>query len=356
MCSSMFRCGVRTLAYRSFASATLSATLMATQVSAQVRTPPSHPAGVADSVAGPLVVSTAGSLAGSVTELLAELSRTHPNLVPRQSSSGSIEAARQAMDSATVPDVLAVADVAIIPRLMVPQHATWYASFARNAMVVAYTDRSAHAQEITARNWTSVLLRPGVRAGHSDPALDPGGYRARIVFQLAERYYRDPGLAARLDAAAPTVTPAPGDNLVAMLERGALDYLIVYRTTVVERGLRSIELPAAVNLSDPSLARDYAAARIRVPSRGTADAVEVRGEPILYGVTIPRHAKHIEAATAFVRALLSSDGQAILRRHGFTVPTRTEMGGTPPPSLRTIVDSASSLDYALMSHRGGPPR
>jgi molybdate/tungstate transport system substrate-binding protein len=283
----------------------------------------------ARTVAGPLVISTAGSLAGSIAEILEAFVRAHPGVVPRQSSSGSVEAARQAMDTASVPDILAVADVAIIPRLLVPRHASWYASFARNTMVLAYTDRSAHANEVTAGNWTSVLLRPGVRAGHSDPALDPGGYRARIVFQLVERHDRQPGLAALLDAAVPTVTPAPGDNLVAMLGRGALDYILVYRTTVRERGLRSIELPAEVNLSDPSLEHTYAVAHIRVATPGTKDSLEVRGEPILYGVTIPTHAKHAAAAEAFVRALLSADGRAVLRRHGFTVPERPAINGSP---------------------------
>jgi len=284
-------------------------------------------------VSGPLVISTAGSLAGSFTELVSQLTRANPGLVPKQSSGGSVDAARQAMDSATVPDVLALADAAIIPRLLMPRHASWYAGFASNAMVLAYTDRSAHAKEITAENWTRVLLEPDVRAGHSDPSADPGGYRARLVFQLAERFYHTPGLAARLDAAVPTVTPPAGDDLVAMLERGALDYLIVYRTTVLERGLRSVPLPNAVNLSDPALARDYAAARIRLAAPGAGDSVEIRGEPIVYGVTIPTRARHSEAAAALVSALLSRDGQAILRRHGFTVPALASVTGTLPPAV-----------------------
>ena len=283
-----------------------------------------------DSVTGPLVVSSAGSLAGSMTEMLALLAKAHPGLAPRQTSGGSVDAARQAMDPATVPDVLALADVAIIPRLLVPQHATWYAAFARNAMVIAYTHRSAHASEITAANWTSILLRPGVRSGHSDPALDPGGYRAEFVFQLAERYYGQRGLAARLGEAAPTVATPPGENLVSMLERGALDYLIVYRTTARERGLRSIELPPDVNLSDPALSATYGIAALRVTNPGTAVTTQLRGEPILYGVTIPRHARHPGTARAFVRLLLSPEGQAILRRHGFTVPEHPGVQGTPP--------------------------
>jgi molybdate/tungstate transport system substrate-binding protein len=284
----------------------------------------------ADSVTGPLVVSSAGSLAGSMTEMLATLTKEYPGIAPRQTTGGSVDAARQAMDSATVPDVLALADVAIIPRLLVPQHATWYAAFARNAMVIAYTDRSAHASEITAGNWTDILLRPGVRSGHADPALDPGGYRARFVFQLAERHYRRKGLAARLDAAVPTVSAPAGENLVTMLERGTLDYVVVYRTTARERGLRSVELPPEVNLSDPALSATYRTASVRVTNPGNRAATELYGEPILYGVTIPRRAAHPVTARAFVRLLLSPEGQAILRQHGFTVPEHPAIQGTPP--------------------------
>jgi molybdate/tungstate transport system substrate-binding protein len=45
-------------------------------------------------------------------------------------------------------------------------------------MVLAYTERSAGAGEVNGANWWQVLLRPDVRVGRSDPALDPSGYRA----------------------------------------------------------------------------------------------------------------------------------------------------------------------------------
>jgi molybdate/tungstate transport system substrate-binding protein len=289
---------------------------------------------------GPLVVSSAGSLAASLGELLADFVRAHPGVTPRQTSAGSVESARRAADPATVPDVLALADVAIIPRLLVPTHATWYAAFARNAMVLAYTDRSAHARELTTRGWPDVLLRRDVRAGHSDPALDPAGYRARLVFQLAERAYHRPGLSARLDAAVPTVLPPAGETILSLLQRGALDYIVVYRTTALERGLRYLELPPALDLSDPALANRYAEARIRVASAGSADSLELRGESILYGVTVPARAPDPAAAHAFVRLLLSPRGRAVLERHGFVVPPRPTFGG-PGPVPADVTDGTT---------------
>jgi molybdate/tungstate transport system substrate-binding protein len=113
--------------------------------------------------------------------------------MPAQENSGSLEAARKLTELGKVPDVLAVADYTVIDRLVRPVHATWQVMFARNAMVLAYTDRSAGAGEVNGSNWWQVMLRPGVRVGRSDPALDPAGYRALMVLQLAEAHYAQPG-------------------------------------------------------------------------------------------------------------------------------------------------------------------
>jgi ABC-type molybdate transport system substrate-binding protein len=42
--------------------------------------------------------------------------------------------------------------------------------------------------------------------------------------------------------------------------------------------------------------------------------VLVRGEPIVYGLSIPTHAPHPGTGGRFVDFLLSADGRAILRR------------------------------------------
>ena len=91
-------------------------------------------------------------------------------------------------------------------------------------MVVAYTSRSRYASEISAGNWRSVLLRPDVLVGRTDPVLAPAGYRALLTYQLAESFYHEPGLAHRLEERTPPrLMRGNAAELAALLAAGELD-------------------------------------------------------------------------------------------------------------------------------------
>lgn len=287
-----------------------------------------------DTLGGQLTVFNAGSLAKPFAELLRAFKAKYPDIVPAQENSGSLEAARKLTDLGKIPDVLGVADYGVIAKLLIPAHATWYATFARNAMVLIHTDQSVGAHEINGRNWWQVLLRPGVRAGHSDPALDPNGYRTLMVFQLAEKFYHQPGLAARLDRAHPPKYLRPKEaDLTALVQAGELDYGWSYASIAKTVGLRYVQLPPEVDLSDPNRAEWYRQATVGLPGkqRGAADSVEFHGEPIVYALTIPIAAPHPRAAVAFVRFLFSREGQAILRANGFTMLETPLLSGPGKP-------------------------
>lgn len=292
------------------------------------------PARAQDTPAGPLVVFNAGSLAKPFSELLEAFKDRYPEVRPAQENSGSLEAARKITDLGKVPDVIGVADYGIIPKLLIPKHASWYATFARNSMVLVFTDQSLGADEINGRNWWRVLLRPKVRAGHSDPALDPNGYRTLMVFQLAEKYYHQPGLAGRLNRAFPPryIRPKEAD-LTALVQAGELDYSWSYASIAKTSGLRWVSLPPEIDLSEPRLADWYSQAVVRLPgtSRAGKDSVEFRGEPIVYALTIPSSAPHPRTAEAFVRFVFSPEGQATLKANGFTVLEKPLLGGTEQP-------------------------
>jgi len=281
-----------------------------------------------------LVVYHAGSLADPMRELADTFERTHPGVRVRRESGGSVDLATRALAPGKVPDMLALADYAIIPRLLMPAHATWYAIFAGNSMAIAYTEHSAGAAELTRDNWTDILLRPGVKGGHSDPVLDPGGYRALLVFQLAEEFYHRPGLADALDRAVPTVVPPAGKNLYDLLEAGSLDYVITYPSSARSRGFRVLDLPPEVDLGEARLAPAYDRAVIRLPSApGATDSISLHGEPILYGMTIPIDARHGDLAAEFASLLLSGVGRAVLERDGFLVPQSPTLVGHPPETV-----------------------
>lgn len=294
------------------------------------------PASAQAPVAGPLVVFNAGSLAKPFSDLLQAFKASHPDVVYAQENSGSLEAARKLTELGKIPDLIGVADYGVISKVLVPEHANWFATFARNSMVLIYTDESVGAGEINSRNWWQVLLRPGVRTGRSDPALDPNGYRTLMVFQLAETFYRQPGLAARLERALPPkYIRAKEADLTALVEAGELDYSWSYRSIALTSGLRYVDLPPAIDLSDPSFTTQYAHARVRLPGahRAGSDSVEFRGEPILYALTIPKAAPHPRTAVAFLRFVFSPEGQAILKRNGFLMLEKPAVTGQGPAGV-----------------------
>lgn len=287
-----------------------------------------------EGITGELTVFNAGSLAYPVRELLSAFAREHPGIAPRQESSGSLEAARKLTELDKIPDVLAVADYNVITKLLVPRFATWHVTFASNAMVLAYSDRSTGAAEISGENWWRILLRPGIRWGSSDPALDPNGYRALMVMQLAERHYGEPGLGRRLtDAREPRFVRPNEAQLLGLVQAGELDYAWSYRSLALTAGLRWLELPAEIDLSDASRAPAYAEATVRLPGarRESADSVEFRGEPIVYALTIPLGAPNPETALAFTRFVLSPAGREILAKAGFRVLERPMVTGSGEP-------------------------
>lgn len=274
-----------------------------------------------DTLSGPLLVRSAGSLRQPLADLLALFVRDHPRVVPHQESGGSVEMIRRSRDPASVPDVLGSADYALIPAFLIPKYATSYVKIGRNAMVLIYGDKSRFANELTAQNWPDVLLRPGVRVRRADPALDPGAYRVVLIYRLAERFYQRPGLAARLETAAPIWTPTPGADVFAQLAAGEFDYLWTYRSQATTRGLKFLTLPRELDMSDSTLAGWYAGASLRIPRElGGTDSIEIRGEPIQYGLTIPTAAPHRAAAEAFLAFVMSDAGKQVLRRNGFVVP------------------------------------
>ena len=231
-------------------------------------------------------------------------------------SGGSLEHARKITELHRVPDLLVLADADVFPELLFPRYVDSYAAFARNRMVVAYRPTSRHASEIDSTNWTRVVTRPDVEVGRTDPSAAPVGYRTLLLFQLAERHYREPGLAARLLARAPDRNVRPNAAaLAALLQLGELDYIYDYESVARTFGLTWIPLPDDIDLGDPTKAGEYARASVRVRGSG-GDTVTIRGAPILYAIGLTKEAPHPRAARALDDWLLSADGRAAMRRAG----------------------------------------
>ncbi|MHC1626512.1 MAG: tungstate ABC transporter substrate-binding protein WtpA [Methanoculleaceae archaeon] len=307
-----------------------------------------------------LKVFHAGSLTGPFEKVKAAFEDGHPGVTVHLEPAGSVSCVRKITENGKRADVLATADYALIPAMMMPDHASWYLTFAENRMVLAYTSDSKYADEIDAGNWYEILCRDGVRWGFSDPNSDPCGYRSPMVIQLAEDYYGDDQIFERLVETHSGITATEEDGvytihaadpqpdgtqltirpksveLVQMLQSGGLDYAWEYRSVAVQNGLEFIELPEEIDLSSVEYADNYATVQIET-RKGDTTTLH-RGSPIVYGVTVPEIAEHPDLGLEFVEMLIGPTGQEILTAEGQPPITPPGGYGSVPDALRSLVE------------------
>ena len=275
---------------------------------------------------------TAGSLARPMRAALDSFS-AQTGARYELESAGSLETARKLTELGKVPDIIALADEDVFPKVLMPAHATWYARFAENRIVLAYTDKSRFASEIDSTNWWQVLQRPGLEIGRSNPDLDPAGYRTLMVFQLAERMYATRGLSATLERSAHRRNMRPKEiELVALLESGDLDYAWFYESMARASGVRHVRLPDAIDLSSADLRATYAQASVRVVGASARDTVTMLGAPIRYAFSIPVKAAHGALAERFSAFLLSEGGKRALEGQFLTTLARPDAVGDGVPA------------------------
>lgn len=279
-----------------------------------------------------LVLFNAGSLARPLRAAADSFTAGKGTKV-EQENAGSLETARKLTDLHRIPDIVGCADYQVFPHLLMPKEVSWYVRFARNRMVLMYTPKSKFATEIDSLNWWKILERPGVQTGRADPSLDPNGYRSIIVMRLAERYYKQPGLADSLvaNSAAHVVRPKEVD-LMGLLQAGEIDYAWSYESVAQAAKLPYVTLPRAIDLSDPADSAQYALESVRIPGNTPRDTVELRGEPILYAFSVPRDAPHRALAERFAAFLLSADGRRILAREHLDALAQPIFVGDSVPS------------------------
>ncbi len=204
---------------------------------------------------------------------------------------------------------MASADYKVIDKLLRPDYSDNNIRFASNQMVLCYTDQSRFADEVDVDNWTEILLKPGVIWGHSAPDLDPCGYRALMVLQLAEKHYNLPGFYRKAIANRPLENVRPkAVELVSLLQTGNMDFGWEYRSVAVQHGLKYIELPEAINLGNYQFDEDYAKATVDVSGKKPGSKMTMKGQSITYGVTLLKDAPNREAAEAFLAFMLNEEG------------------------------------------------
>ncbi|MEA3464464.1 MAG: tungstate ABC transporter substrate-binding protein WtpA [Thermodesulfobacteriota bacterium] len=260
-------------------------------------------------VAGKVTIFHAGSLALPLAEIEKAFEARYPAVDIQRESSGSQKAARKISELGKPCDIMASADYRVIDKLLRPLYTDNNIRFASNQMVLCYTEDSRYADSISADNWMDILQQPEVVWGHSEPDLDPCGYRALMVLQLAERYYKQPNLYAKVVANRPLQNVRPkAVELVSLLQSGNMDYAWEYRSVAVQHGLKYLQLPQEINLGNYLFDGQYAAAKVEVSGKTPGSTFTMQGKSITYGIALLKNAPNPEAASAFLCFMLDKEG------------------------------------------------
>lgn len=293
-----------------------------------------------DGLEGNLIIFHAGSLTIPVAKLSGAFKELHPLVEIQTEAAGSRTTARKISELDREADLVMSADYQVIDSLLIPEFAAWNVLFARNSMVVAFTEKAAYADEINGENWYEVLLREDTRVGRSNPQADPSGYRTLMVWQLAEIFYQSPGLAGRLEDASPIENIRPKEtDLIPLLQTGDLDYAFNYLSVAIQHDLEYIQLPNEINLSDPAYVDLYLQAEVQLVGNEPGQLITRQGEAIIYGVTIPASAPNPVLAEEFLIFLFSAEGRKIMEEQGqvVLVPPLSSQAGMLPAGIRNLV-------------------
>ncbi len=296
-------------------------------------------------LSGKLIIFHAGSLSVPLEQMEKAFEAAHPGVDVLREAGGSTKMARLISEVGKPADIMASADYKVIDNNLIPKHAEWNIRFATNQLVLTYTDKSRYAEEITPENWYEILQREDVVWGHSDPNLDPCGYRSLMVLQLAERFYGVEGLYQDLLANRPEKNVRPKSvELVNLLKTGNMDYAWEYLSVAVQHDLKYVKLDDHINLGNYAYDSMYEQAEVKVTGKKPGTWITKKGQSCTYGVTMTRDAANPEAAVRFLEYMLDPEGGLkILEQLGQPpfVPARVpsqEVYHAMPEPLRPLVE------------------
>ncbi len=291
-------------------------------------------------ISGDLIIFHAGSLSVPMKEIKAEFNKIYPNVNVLMEPAGSVECARKITDLKKPCDIMASSDYSVIDKMLVPAYAGWNIKFAANEMCIVYADKAKYKDQINEKNWFDILMKKDVAFGRADPNSDPCGYRSVMCIQLAETYYKKPGLAKLMLAKDLNYIRPKEVDLIGVLESNNIDYIFLYRSNAVQHNLKYLVLPDQVNLKNPKYADIYKNAVVDIKGKKPGETDQVKGEPMIYGVTMIKDAPNPQAALAFLEFMLSKEkGMKIMEKDGqpSVIPMEEKNYSAVPDRLKPFV-------------------
>lgn len=293
-----------------------------------------------DGLKGELIIFHAGSLSYPVKAICDSFKARHLEVEILTEAAGSKDCARKISDLKKNCDIMLSSDYKVIDDLLIPEWADWNIKFATNEMAIVYTQNSRFADEINKDNWYHILLKKEVAFGRSDPESDPCGVRSVMAMKLAEKFYKQPGLSMKMSAKDRNYIRPKETDLIALLESKAVDYIFLYRSVAEQHKLKYLLLPDEVNLKNEKFSDLYATVSLETTGKKPGEKILEKGAPMIYGVTIPKSAQHVDLAIAFLTFFLdASGGMAIMEANGqpSVVPAPSSTYEKVPGQLKKFV-------------------
>ena len=319
-----------------------------------------------------LKIYCAGSLLYPMEQVAEAFMEQYPDITVQIEGHGSIQVIRHPVELNDPADLLMVADYSLIPIMMYKaplpdgsgNFTDWYIRFAGNELVLAYTNQSLYKDELTSKNWYTILARPDVKLGISNPIIDALGYRGLQVLQLAEYYCGEPQIfetvigtwfdpeikTVEVDEKTAIFVPEvedPNEDKISMrassiqimplLETGALDYSFLYKSNAEQHGLNYLTLPNEINMGNPDYDTYYAKAQVKFQhQRFQSIGLDRYGKTIYYGLTIPETAENPEDAVLMIAFILGGEGKTIFEEldHSVYMPAYADNIGGVPEELK----------------------
>jgi molybdate/tungstate transport system substrate-binding protein len=318
-----------------------------------------------------LIIYRAGSLTSAFKPLI-DAFTCQTGIQVKDMPMGSVDAARQITAGGQACDLFAPADDSIIELFMKPAgYAAYTLTFARGKMVLIYSKRNLAGRKLpslaepgadpsilpaavpkASARWYEILTSPGVRIGAGHPFLDPGAYRADMIFQLAEAYYHVPNLYN--DLLGHVVIVGPDRSGTPLGDRFDAQFIYEHSARALAAAnpdIGCVDLPDAINLSGPESDAYYRQHSVVVlPGLGTpqgARSVAVPGTRVAWGITVMKNAPNPGAAVTFLQLLLGPTGKALLNESGLMPVSPAVVSPADvsvlPESLRRLVALSRSL-------------
>ncbi len=199
---------------------------------------------------------------------------------------------------------------------------------ASTSMVIAYNPKSKYAAEFAAANtrndgsWLKVLATPGLQFGRTDPYLDPKGQNIVFTMLLAEKYYKQPGIANKILGGVqnPRQVNLEG-GLLTRLEGGQVDAAAGYESEVISAKLPYLKFPDEINLSNPDMEKQwYDTVSFTIKDSKGQDKV-LHTQPLVYYAAVLKNAPNgVAQGEKFVEFMRSAQGQKLFHDSGYAEP------------------------------------